>query len=354
MKFTSDAGDEFYKEFVIEVNRYFSETGKEKTGGGPLLLKFSSLFGISLFSYFAMLNTHHIYVFILLYCFAGMFLLFAAFNLSHDAVHGVAVKSKTWNKILFEASFGLLGYSPFIYKMIHNHSHHQFSNIQGVDYDIIDIFIFRMNANQPLKKVHQYQWMYAPLFYLLYTLYWLFMSDLMVALNLSKKKIELPFLEIIKLVLFKTINLTLFVFIPLLALPFSWPYILLAFLLYHFLMSLTVVTLLGLIHLSDYVIHPLPGNGDKMNLSWASLQMKASLDYSNSNTLFTKWVGGFNAHLVHHLVPHVSHIHFEHIIPILKKSANKHGLHYIQISFVELLRSHFRHLKLMGKQPNNP
>ena len=350
IQFSRDSGDDFYQELVLEVNNYFTKNGKERSGGRKLIVKMSLLFAINILFYALMLLTNQIGIFLLVYCLMGISMLMISINLSHDAAHNTAVKSKFWNKVIFELSFSMLGSNPFLYKKSHNSSHHAYSNIQDADSDIIEMPFLRMNQNQPLKRAHKYQWFYAPFFYVFYTLHRLLIRDTVLAFITSRDKREMPSAEVIKLILYKIVYFIIMIGVPVAILPFGWPIVLLAFLINHFVLSISIITLLGLTHLTDYVIHPSPNENGKLPMSWSTLQLKASTDYYPDSKTVNALVGGFNAHVIHHLIPDISYVHYTDLLPILQKLTNKHDLPYIQLSFGEMLRAHFRYLKLMGIQ----
>ena len=108
--------------------------------------------------------------------------------------------------------------------------------------------------------------------------------------------------------------------------------------------------MLGVSHLSDFVSHPKPDPNGVLHMSWAKLQMKTSVDY-NTDSQFLNWtLGGFNTHALHHLLPHICHIHYLDILPIFREVAHKHGITYMEMPYNQALVSHFRFLNKMGKQ----
>ena len=140
--------------------------------------------------------------------------------------------------------------------------------------------------------------------------------------------------------------------IPIAAIDIPWGFVLLAFLINHFIVSLIFVGVLGVSHVSDFVHHPRPDENGKLNMSWPKLQMLTSIDY-NSDSAFCNWtLGGFNAHALHHLLPDVCHIHYLKILPIFRELANKHNIPYMEMSYSKALTSHFRQLHIMGTSDN--
>jgi linoleoyl-CoA desaturase len=62
------------------------------------------------------------------------------------------------------------------------------------------------------------------------------------------------------------------------------------------------------------------------------------------------YIGGLNFQIEHHLFPHVSHIHYRKIAPIVEKTAKEFGLKYnLKSSFWEAFFSHAKRLKELGE-----
>jgi linoleoyl-CoA desaturase len=138
------------------------------------------------------------------------------------------------------------------------------------------------------------------------------------------------------------------ILLPVWLLPFEWYHILYAFLLNHIMVSVIFTAVLGVSHLSDKVIHPLPDARGKLAMSWPKLQMVTSVDY-NAGSMFCNWtLGGFNAHALHHLLPNICHVHYVKIVPIFRQTAKEFGIEYMEMPYHKALMAHFRFLKKMG------
>ncbi|MFM8374049.1 MAG: hypothetical protein ACKOCO_16855, partial [Bacteroidota bacterium] len=109
LKFSKDEGSAFYKELTERVDHYFEEKGIPRTGGSIMLFKIFLYFGLDVLFYALMITSTSEAAFYTFYLLMGLSVLLTAFNISHDAAHGVAVKSKYWNKVLFSLSFNLQG-----------------------------------------------------------------------------------------------------------------------------------------------------------------------------------------------------------------------------------------------------
>jgi linoleoyl-CoA desaturase len=352
LKFTKDEGSDFYKELNERIEQYFSEKGIRKTGNKTMIFKIILYFSLDILFYGLMITSTTTIGFYTFYLLMGLSVLLTAFNISHDAAHGVAVKSKFWNKVLFSLSFNLQGNNAYVWGKNHNESHHLYTNIEGSDIDVLNNPLFRMTESQELKWFHRYQFIYAPFLYLLYSINWFFFRETLMLFNFSSRtiKIEIPRNEVVKLVIYKFLYIGYMILLPIYLLPFGWQTVLLAFLLNHFMVSILFVGVLGVSHLSDFVEHPVPDQNNKLDMSWPKLQMCTSVDY-NANSKFFNWtLGGFNAHALHHLLPNICHVHYLEILPIFSELARKHGLNYMEMPYSKSLASHFRFLKLMGTQ----
>jgi linoleoyl-CoA desaturase len=357
LKFCKDEGSVFFRELNESIDHYFRENGMQKHGNRIMTFKIILYFSLDILFYSLMINSSSVFSFYVFYLLTGLSVLLTAFNISHDAAHGVAVKSKYWNKLLFSLSFNLQGNNAYVWGKNHNESHHLYTNIEGSDIDVLNNPLFRMTESQPLKWFHRYQYLYAPFLYLLYSINWFLFRETLMLVNYSSRtiKVQLPRNEVIKLILYKLFYLGYMIVLPIFLLPFGWTAVLTAFMLNHFMVSLIFVGVLGVSHLSDYVAHPLPGPGNKLAMSWPKLQMCTSVDYNAGSRFFNWTLGGFNAHALHHLLPHICHVHYLKILPIFRQLAEKHNMTYMEMPYSKSLASHFRFLKGMGQQTHlNP
>ena len=350
LKFKQDEGSLFYKELNQRVTAYFASREMERSGNDKMMFKLFFYFMLDLICYAVMITSTDVTLFYCSYVLLGISVLLTAFNISHDAAHGVAVKSKFWNGFLFSLSFNLLGNNAYVWGKNHVESHHLYTNVEGSDIDVLNNPLVRMTFNQPLRWFHRYQWIYVPFLYLFYTINWFFLRDTLMIFNLSSRTITVKIskFEVLKLVGFKLFYIGYMIALPIYLLPFDWQTIALAFILSHFVISIFFVAVLTVAHLSDYVVHPEPDHHNQLDMSWAKLQLVTSVDYHAESKFLNFILGGFNAHAVHHLLPNVCHVHYPAIVPIFKELAKKYKLPYMDMSYAESLRAHFRFLKLMG------
>ena len=351
LKFSTDEGSSFYKALTQEVNAYFKNQNIAKHGNQKMHFKIALYFFLDVAFYLLMIQSDTVWEFFLFYLLMGLSFLLTAFNVSHDAAHGVAVKSKAWNKFLFHLSFNLQGNNAYVWGTYHNESHHLYTNIEGSDIDVLHNPLIRMTSTQKLRWYHAYQQWYAPVLYLLYSLNWFLFRETLMVMGLTSRtiKIDLPRWEVVKLFFFKLLYIGYMIILPILVLPFGWPSILLAFLFNHFMVSIVFTAVLGVSHLSDFVHHPSPQTDGHLGMSWPKLQMLTSVDYNSDSHFFNWTLGGFNAHALHHLLPNICHIHYLDLVPIFRKVAQEHGIPYMEMSYPQALASHFRFLRKMGQ-----
>jgi linoleoyl-CoA desaturase len=351
LKFSKDNGTEFYKELMNELDDYFSKNNIDRTGNAKMYFKMSLYFFLCGLFYYLMITASSITLFYVFYLLMGLVILLTAFNVSHDAAHGVAVRSKAWNKFFFQLSFNLQGNNAYVWGKNHTESHHLYTNIEGSDIDVLNNPLVRMTDTQPLKWFHRFQYIYTPVLYLLYSLNWFLFRESLMVFNISSRtiKISIPPREVVKLIVFKFLYIGYMIVLPIYLLPFGVAPVLIAFVLNHFMVSIIFVGVLGVSHLSDYVDHPKPDDDGHLDMSWPSLQMRTSLDYDASSKFFNWTLGGFNAHALHHLLPNICHVHYVDILPIFRRLCEKHGVVYMEVPYVKALASHFRFLKSMGQ-----
>jgi|TARA_R110000737_G_scaffold343954_1_gene370530 linoleoyl-CoA desaturase len=350
LKFTKDEGSSFYKDLNQKIEQYFSTNNIQKTGNRIMITKIILYFGLDILFYYLMITSTTVFSFYLFYLLMGLSILLTAFNISHDASHGVAVKSKFWNKMLFSISFNLQGNNAYVWGKNHTESHHLYTNVEGSDIDVLNNPLLRMTSNQPLKSYHKYQYLYAPILSLLYSINWFFIREFLMLFRKSSRtiRINMPRIEVVKLIVFKLIYVGYMVIMPIYFLPFGVGNVLLAFVLNHFMVSIIFTSVLGVSHLSDYVQHPEPDKDGKLPMSWATLQMCTSVDY-HAKSPFLNWtLGGFNAHALHHLLPNISHVHYLKILPLFVETAKEHGVTYMNMSYSEALKAYYRFLYKMG------
>jgi linoleoyl-CoA desaturase len=84
-------------------------------------------------------------------------------------------------------------------------------------------------------------------------------------------------------------------------------------------------------------------------------QLATTCNFSpNSKVLF--WLfGGLTNQIEHHLFPHISHVHYKKIAPIVERTSREFGLPYHKSgSFLSAIVKHFKMLYLLGRMELQP
>lgn len=287
-----------------------------------------------------------------LYALLGVFGLFVAFNISHDAAHGTWSASPAVNKLIYYCTMNPLGTDAYLWRMRHVYSHHLFPNVDGVDADIDQNYLVRLSPNRPLLPHHRWQHLYAPLLYLFYTIYWVLIKDwqYLFRKNLANlHDIRHPKGEVAGVVISK-----LFYFSYLIVLPIfmgvAWKTVLAGFLLLHIVMSYFFLFTNIMNHHADEPAFPRQDAEGYLPGSWAQHQITTCLDFHPLSKSWNFFFGGFNSHCAHHLFPEVSHIHYPEISKMILSLVVKYSVPYQQSTWTHGLRSHFHHLKTLGSQ----
>ena len=94
--------------------------------------------------------------------------------------------------------------------------------------------------------------------------------------------------------------------------------------------------------------YPTAGEEGKLADSWATHNLKTSCDWNPDSPIARFFSGGANCHAAHHLFPNVCHIHYGKITPLIKSIADKHKVTYHHKSLLEMVKSHYLHLKKLS------
>lgn len=339
----------FFKTLKQRVDLYFAETGTHKYANNMMWIKivvFLSGF-IGCYGFIISGLTSNLFMF-LLAIFLGIFSAFVGFNICHDALHGAISSNKYVNKA-FGMVFNLLGASPYIWAISHNGVHHTFTNIPGHDDDLIVApGIIRIEANDPIKKIQQYQHWYAFPLYGLASLSWAFRKDFMKIFQrkIGQIVVKHPKKEYFKLFAFKGLYYFLFIVLPLIVLNITWWQFLIGFVAMHIAQGLTMGLVFQLAHVIEDTHFPEAGSNGNMEDAWAEHQMLTTANFASNSRIAAFLLGGLNRQIEHHLFPGVCHIHYSKLGLIVKQTAKEFDLPYIESpTFFAAMKSHYRVLK---------
>lgn len=275
-------------------------------------------------------------------------------GIAHDAHHSAYTKNKLLNRFLLFTG-DLVGVSSYVMDFNHVKAHHSAVNVPIHDVAIDDFGIFRFHPKRPLKWYHKWQHIYINIFYLIPTLFKLFIFDYFSlmrkyigAIKVQKHSIlSILYLTVVKLgVIFATLILPL----QILDAP-KW-IIITGFLSGHFLAGITLSLIFQITHLCDFscFTHVDLESGNLEN-SFALHVIENTSSFATDNLFLTYFSGGLNHHTIHHLFPEISQIHFPALTKILYDTAKEFGIPFkIYPTFWSAIKSHYSLLKRLGSQ----
>ena len=353
---------EFFSTMRNRINEYFSENNLQPTGNWKLYWKTIILFSVLIGCYLMILLLHPENSLIYLaYGIMGLAFAGIGFNVMHDGAHG-SYSKHTWLNNIMAKSLNLLGGSAFLWAEKHNVVHHSFTNIEGID-DDIDLWpLLRVNTAKKKLWFHKYQHIYGLPLYTVAYLAWIYMQDF--KKYFTGKVVDRPFknklntMQHIEFWASKAVYLGIFVLVPAYFIGFATA--IMGYLLMAIVTGICITIVFQLAHVvEDIHFVTDKAEADNANITidtihveddWATHQISTTSNFSTKSKFLTWALGGLNYQVEHHLFPKISHIHYPKINEIVKKTCEDFNVKYNEIpTFFEAVRSHFMHLKLIGK-----
>ncbi len=351
--FSNQREKEFVQSLKRNVNAYFQENNLSRHANAAMIFK--TVFHLSFWigSYFLLiLGDFPLGAQYLLWAMLGFFLAMVTVNIGHDAIHGAYSGNKWVNKILAH-TFNLNGASAYMWNKMHNMAHHSFTNVDGLDEDIDPFPALRVCPTKDKLNIHRYQHVYAFFLYGLATFSWVFVKDYKKFFKNEVgnfKNEKHPPIQYFYLFFYKILNYTIFIVLPFVLIDQPWYHVLLGYLLMHYVGGMTLAIIFMLAHAVEGVHFLNPGDNGKMEHSWTAHQLYTTANFARRSRLAGFLTGGLNLQVEHHLFPTVCSIHYRAISQIVKETAQKFDQPYIEYSFPEAVRSHYRFLKKMGER----
>lgn len=283
----------------------------------------------------------------------GLVMSAGTMNIAHDALHGAYAATSFGNRML-GFLMDVFGASSYFWKKEHTIDHHSFTNISGHDADLCVPFVLRLCPEAPRYWFHRFQHIYAPFLYCLNLIRWMYYSDpkrIWHIVLYKNKAGNPPRTEIMMMIILKLIHLFLFLVVPVMALPFTWPVIVLGYLAMLAASGLALTVTFQLAHIVEDVAFPLPDGDGKMDHSFLKHQLATTSNFATCSKLVCFLVGGLNFQIEHHIFPHICHIHLYKLSPIVRATAREFGLPYHENpTFFSAISSHFSTLKKLGRR----
>ncbi len=272
------------------------------------------------------------------------------FNVMHDANHGGYSNNPRVNKLV-SLSAEMLGMSGFRWRTKHNIWHHTYTNIAGFDDDVETFGLMRLTPREPWKPLYKAQVWYFPIVYSLIAFDFILRDFMMVFFGKSDDYHVYPKMSVADKVTFWVGKL--FFFVIMFGLPglvFPWWQVLIGFLIVMLSVGLIMGVVFQLAHINGDVVFPEPvGSPQHIDNEWAVHQVETTADFAPRNWLLNFYIGGLNYQIEHHLLPHICHLNYPRLAPIVRATCTEFGIRYnCYNSWREAFACHLRELRLLG------
>ena len=354
VKFNTQDRPEFFKELRGRVNKYFEENKISKHADINMKIKTAfmlMLYFIPLFVLISGVLTTP-WAVLSMWVLMGFGMSGIGLSIMHDANHGAYSKNKHVNNALgFLLNF-IGGYHQN-WKIQHNFLHHSFTNVEGHDEDISNN-LMRFSPSRPQRKIYRFQAFYAPFLYSLMTIYWLIGKDYKQILNYEKlqllKSNGLNLKQALtEISIHKTWYVVLTLVIPIITVKVAWWYIIIGFLIMHFICGLLLALIFQPAHVVEETSFVAPEESSSIENNWAIHQLYTTANFAHGSRMFSWFIGGLNYQIEHHLFPNICHVHYRKISKIVKETAAEFNIPYYQhTTFLDALKSHFSLLHQFG------
>ncbi|MFD2522529.1 fatty acid desaturase family protein [Emticicia soli] len=353
VKFLNKDKSLFFSALRENVDAYFYENQIAKTGGNKILTKAICLLTIYIGSYAMILSGFYSkWQMLALAALMGVGVAGVGMSVMHDAIHG-SFSERKWINKLFGASLYLLGGNVYNWEIQHNRLHHTYTNIHDVDEDITGKFLLRLSCCDKHKAIHRFQHIYAFFLYSLMTISFLWKDFKEISLYNQMSKTGLvksfPRREIVYLIIGKLAYILIIAVLPIYLLDLTFGQWFIGFMAMHCVAGLILSTIFQLAHIVEGASQPAPDEKGNLENSWAIHQLHTTANFSSRNYALSWYIGGLDYQIEHHLFPHISHVHYRAISPIVRSTAQEFDIPYNdKASFAKGLNSHIKMLKHLG------
>ncbi len=347
-----DNGGEFIRATRQEVEEYLRPRWTRLRGHLQLYVKTVVAFGLTLASWLLLMLASPGVVLGLLGL-AGLVAgtTLTAFCVQHDANHGAYFRTRRSNHLMGWTADAMLGFSSYAWRVKHNVAHHTYTNVDGYDDDITQVPIARLLPSQRPRPWYRLQQYYIWPLYSLMGLRWQTVGDIsaFVRGSIGHSALRAPRRwDLVGLVAGKAIFVCWAFVLPMLVYP--WWVVLVAYAGFTMVTSLIMAVTFQLAHCVEEADFASAEELSAEKRVWAVHEVETTVDFCPRNPVLTWVLGGLNFQIEHHLFPRVPHTHYARIAEIVRRNAAAYGVRYTaQPSLGFALRSHFRHLRTMGR-----
>ena len=357
IKFAKIDKARFFRTLNKRVNTYFKENNIKKTGNWKLYCKAILMFSLFIIPFvFILVMPMPYWLLLLLTVVIGIGMAGVGMNVMHDANHE-SFSSKKWlNKLMGSSMYALSG-NVYNWKVQHNVLHHTFTNIKDHDEDIDAGRIIRFSEHADWLPIHKFQKYYSPFIYGLLTINWAITTDIKQMHRYLKKKLSYgkfpnPAVEWTKLVITKLAYYSFWLILPLFVVEAAWWQIIIAFFVMHYTAGIILSFVFQLAHIVPTTETPKPDMEGNLEHTWAVHQLYTTTNFAPNNWFVNFYTGGLNHQVEHHIFPHISHVHYDKIAEIVRKTTAEFNLPYNEYkTMTRALIEHFKHIAELGKKP---
>ena len=344
---------EFFVVLRGRVQNHFKENGLSIYAEDRAYAKAILLVGSYALVYYSLLHTATFSQYLLLCVALGILKIFVALNVAHDAAHHAFFRSKKFNELLLFV-FDALGANGYMWKLRHVHSHHAYTNVPDHDADIKQSALVRIFPDSPLKHLHRLQHVYMPVLYGFYSMHRLLFRDFKDFMDTPTNNQGIKnhqTMELIRLIFGKLMYFLTMIAAPYQLLALEFHQVILGFIIMQFAASYTVAIALASAHVGHGAEFPEPDDSNQLPYSFLMHQIITTTDFATKNLLVTHLYGAFNHHVIHHLFPHVCHIHYPALTRILKRTCEEYSIPYKENStLLDAIYAHYQLLRERGKE----
>ncbi len=312
-------------------------------------IKFAIYFLLTVSSYAALYSVDNPLTFVLSFIIYGFITLLLAFNFSHDFSHNTVFKNRKLNTICYILTYSIVGAHAEAWKQRHVNSHHYAPNVEGYDSDLKISKLIRVIPKSKWFWFHEYQHIYAPFAYTIYSLFWIFIKDFIILFSKDEFTKSKGLKYHLSFWMQKSFYVLLTLVCPLCFSEQAWYVVLIGFFVMHLSLSLFLLFTFFMTHHVENTIYPTVTKDGYISTSWLMNQIRSSNDMHPFSEVANFILGGFNNHIAHHLFPHVHHIHYPKLNKILYDVLGQNDIEPNQTTYFGGVISHLMLLKRMSK-----
>jgi len=351
-KVTFESGGTFLRDTRSEAEAYLAQSRVRLRGSVRLYAKAGVALG-TMAAAWSLLIFARPGFFLAAVCLVALLfgVLLTGFCVQHDANHGAYFRRRNLNHLVGWSADAVLGFSSYAWRVKHNVAHHTYTNIDGHDADITQMPYARLSPTQEPRNWYRYQHVYIWPLYLFMGLRWQTVGDIAAFARgrIGESVLRFPRgLNLAGVVLGKAIFVTWAFLIP--SLVYPWWAVLATYVVLAMVTGLVMATTFQLAHCVEEASFASADALSHRSTDWAVHEVQTTVNFCPQNSVLTWMLGGLNYQIEHHLFPRVPHTHYPELAPIVRRNCERHGIRYsTQPTLRRALRSHYRHLRSMGK-----